>query len=190
MVGIKSAAGLHQKLPVFSSYAALMRIHSRRALSTALCAPSPAHAHAVCITSTPHLSLMSLRCLLYALSGPRSCGLLCRTLTHTRNLQPKAHAALVDSLGSTFLPASPIPGVPTGFDKMTGVAYSSIIELGFVGPQLRMAVCLLQAGLAPGGNATYVHMAGAMLDAWVQATGPGFTHAVWDMQVGELVLAT
>ncbi len=89
----------------------------------------------------------------------------------------------MDSLSSTYLPASPIPGVPTGFDKMTGVAYSSIIELGFVGPQIRMAVGLLQAGLAPGGNATLATLAGDMLDAWVTATGPGLSHAVWDMQV-------
>ncbi len=93
----------------------------------------------------------------------------------------------MDSLAVTYLPASPIPGVPTGFNKMTGVAYSSIIELGFVGPQLRMAVSLLQAGLAQGsrvqGNASLVAQAVAMLDAWVNATGPGFGHAVWDMQV-------
>lgn len=97
-----------------------------------------------------------------------------------------AQEAVVDSLAVTYLPASPIPGVPTGFNKMTGVAYSSIIELGFVGPQLRMAVSLLQAGLAQGsrvqGNASLVAQAVAMLDAWVNATGPGFGHAVWDMQ--------
>ncbi len=93
----------------------------------------------------------------------------------------------MDSLAVTYLSASPIPGVPTGFNKMTGVAYSSIIELGFVGPQLRMAVSLLQAGLAQSsrvqGNASLVAQAVAMLDAWVNATGPGFGHAVWDMQV-------
>ena len=93
----------------------------------------------------------------------------------------------MDSLAVTYLPASPIPGVPTGFNKMTGVAYSSIIELGFVGPQLRMAMSLLQAGLAQSsrvqGNASLVAQAVAMLDAWVNATGPGFGHAVWDMQV-------
>jgi hypothetical protein len=55
-----------------------------------------------------------------------------------------AQEALVGALAACFLPAAPLPGVPTGFDKITGVAYSSIIELGFVGPQLRMAVALLQ----------------------------------------------
>lgn len=94
-----------------------------------------------------------------------------------------AHEALVASLADTFLPAAPLPGVPTGFDKMTGIAYSSIIELGFVGPQLRMAVSLLQSGLARGGNHSRVAIATAMLDAWVAATGPGFSHAVWDMGV-------
>jgi hypothetical protein len=102
-------------------------------------------------------------------------------------VQVAAQEAVVDSLAVTYLPASPIPGVPTGFNKMTGVAYSSIIELGFVGPQLRMAVSLLQAGLAQGsrvqGNASLVAQAVAMLDAWVNTTGPGFGHAVWDMQV-------
>jgi hypothetical protein len=91
-----------------------------------------------------------------------------------------AHEALVASLADSYTPASPIPGVPTGFDKMTGVPYSTVLELGFVGPQVRMAVALLQSALATG-NASRAAIAAAMLDGWVAATGPGYGHAVWDM---------
>lgn len=91
-----------------------------------------------------------------------------------------AHEAQLASLADTFLAASPLPGVPTGFDKMTGVAYSPVIELGFVGPQLRMAVALLQSALSSG-NATRASIAAAMLDGWVTQAGLGYSHAVWNM---------
>lgn len=96
----------------------------------------------------------------------------------------QAYEAVLEALAATFTPASPIPGVPTGFDKMTGVPYSPVLELGFVGPQLRMAAALLYDGLTAGGgvgNATRRDIAVAMLDAWVAATGPGYGHTVWDM---------
>lgn len=69
--------------------------------------------------------------------------------------------------------------MPTGFDKYTGAAYSTVLELGFVGPQIRMAVALLHSATATG-NATRAAIATAILDDWVAMTGPGFGHAVWD----------
>lgn len=101
------------------------------------------------------------------------------------NLTDAWHAVL-DALADCYVPATPLPGVPTGYDKMSGVAYSPVLELGFVGPQLRMAVSLLYAGLSTA-NDTKVGIAAAMLDAWASITGPGYGHAVWNMQTNSWI---
>lgn len=96
----------------------------------------------------------------------------------------EAYEAQVSALADCYRPTFPISGVPTGFDKQTGVAYSTVLEQGFVGPQLRMAVALLYSALKSG-NETRASIATAILDSWVATTGPGFGHAVWDTAGGD-----
>jgi len=97
-----------------------------------------------------------------------------------------ATEAMLEALSHSYVTGwdgipSPLPGVPTGFDKLTGKPYSSVIELGFVGPQLRIALGLLWSGLNSSSNYTHLNQAVDMLNAWSSIPGgEGLGHAVWD----------
>lgn len=72
----------------------------------------------------------------------------------------------------------PMTGVPTGGDKMTGTLYDRSVEMGFLGPQIRMAASLLDYA-ARQGDARAERIAVRMLDNWADQSGLGLAHTRW-----------
>lgn len=69
-------------------------------------------------------------------------------------------------------------GVPTGAHKDTGEIYDRTIEMGFLGPQLRMAAVMLHKGLTEKNDAL-TSVATTMLDQWARNSGEGLAHTKW-----------
>jgi len=98
-----------------------------------------------------------------------------------------AFAAVVGALSSMYDARTfPLPGVPTGANKTSGRVYSTVLELGFVGPAMRQAVSLLYLGLASDNpvGAVMAAQGSAIMDAWTAVAGPGWCHTVWDTRDG------
>ncbi len=88
--------------------------------------------------------------------------------------------ALVDVLDEKYqdYPAQPMQGI-NGANLWTGVTYGRSIQMGFVEPQMRMALSMLAKGFADG-NQGLLDKAEKMLDGWADISGEGLAHTIWD----------